>query len=575
LIALALVVWWIVFRIVILPFLQHWKLRASVANAALGIALLLGVLGFHPKGPEAIRTVRISNGVYYTLAQNPILYAGDALRATVSAQWSEEARLQKGIGPDSNWQPLPSIPGQQEPRSRLDPQQTAGAVSVAQAMLARGETFPFPKYPLVRTQHAQSGIRFNKPANVLLLFIEALDRRFLGRTVNGIRVTPFLDRLKDQSLFVENFFANGGQTARGLFATFCSYYPRRGLATMKTRYTHDFLCLPEVLSKAGYHTEMVIGFDRDLNRLQVFLSRNGMQHILDESDFPPGSPRMGAAASLGFPDGALFDVVQERINNLQAAKRPFLLAAMTLTTHHPFHVPSGHPEVDALRANPDGYLMALRYLDLELERFFSTLRDKGLLHNTVVFMFGDHGRHEHVGDTAIEKQVGHFLTPLYLWMDDSLRTPATYHPRSVTTVASQVDITPTILAMNGLMPDIAPFLGQDLSCLLVRDCIQDNFAYLISPYGDEVIGLADQKGILLYGLRTEMLTHVNLALGSLDLTPLKTDAGLEMRYRQLESLYVTSNSLLERNLIWSRKDLEAQLVAPNIRRSGDMSSTAH
>ena len=327
---------------------------------------------------------------------------------------------------------------------------------------------------------------------------------------------------------------------------------------MKTRYTHDYLCLPDILSAAGYHTEMAIGYDRDVDRLHLFLSRNGMRQVLDETDFPPGVERIGAASSRGKPDGALFDLLRGRMEQLQRARQPFLLATETLTTHHPFHVPQGHSEVDALRANPDGYLAALRYLDLELERFFSRLREQGLLRNTVVFILGDHGRHEHEGETAVEKQIGHFLTPLFMWMDDSLRTQSNYRPRAVSSIASQVDLMPTILAMNGLTPKVAPFLGRDISCLLVRDCVQDNFAYLISPYGDEVIGLADQRGILLYGLRTKLLTHVDLSLRETDPAPRETDPRFEISYRQLQGLYVSSNWLLDRNLIWSRKELESR-----------------
>jgi hypothetical protein len=160
-----------------------------------------------------------------------------------------------------------------------------------------------------------------------------------------------------------------------------------------------------------------------------------------------------------------------------------------------------------------------------------------------------------VGDTAVEKQAGHFLTPLFIWMDDSLRTSATYHPRTVSVVASQVDVTPTILAMNGLMPQVTSFLGQDVSCLLVRDCLQDNFAYLISPYGDEVVGLADQEGILLYGLRTKTLTHIDLGLGTTDITSSQTRSRIEDQYRHLQSLYLSSNALLDRNQVWSRKEI--------------------
>jgi hypothetical protein len=112
--------------------------------------------------------------------------------------------------------------------------------------------------------------------------------------------------------------------------------------------------------------------------------------------------------------------------------------------------------------------------------------------------------------------------------------------------------------MNGLMPHVAPFLGRDISCLLVRDCLEDNFAYLISPYGDEVIGLVDQKGILLYGLRTKVLSHVDLRMAPIDVTSSQRNEELDLRYRELQSLYMISNLMLDRNLIWSWKERGAK-----------------
>lgn len=77
---------------------------------------------------------------------------------------------------------------------------------------------------------AATGTPLERRPNVLLLFIEALDRRFLGRTYDGMRGTPFLDRLRNDSVYFENFFSNGSQTFHGLFWSFCSAMPRQGTA---------------------------------------------------------------------------------------------------------------------------------------------------------------------------------------------------------------------------------------------------------------------------------------------------------------------------------------------------------
>jgi len=148
--------------------------------------------------------------------------------------------------------------------------------------------------------------------------------------VAGIRLTPFLDHFKEDSLYFEHFFANGVQTARGLFASFCSYYPRQGTAAMKTRYMHDYVCIPSVLREHGYRTEMVIGYHRDLNRLHLFMSRNGLHQLFDRSDFPTGIEEIGMSASVGKPDGALLDLMRTRVQALRANGKPYFLAAMTI-----------------------------------------------------------------------------------------------------------------------------------------------------------------------------------------------------------------------------------------------------
>jgi hypothetical protein len=529
--ALVVVTLWVAFGLLIGPAWASWEeAYPRQATGVLAVGLAAGVMGLHPQGPYAIRIAPISSTAYYMLAQNPVLYAGEAMRATIGSRLSR-------VPPPA----LDSVPLEE-------------AVQLAQSVVGQGAAFPYSKYPLVHRNEAGSTLRFGRQTNVFLIFVEGLDRRYLGRTVQGRRVTPFLDRLRQESVYFEHFFASGTQTARGLFASLCSYYPRQGTAAMKTRYAQDYLCLPSLLRKHGYRTEMVIGQHRDLNRLHLFLSRNGLQQLLDENDFPAGAERMG----LGMTDGALFDMLRARIESLQQAQRPFFLTTLTLSTHHPFTVPTNSPDVRALQADPDGYVAALRYVDEEFERFFSDLQRRDLLKNTVVFVLGDHGRHEPIGRNEQEKQIGHFLSPLFIWVDGSLRNGANFTPRSVGMIASQVDLAPTILAMNGLLPRVSPFLGRDLSCVLSVDCQQDNTAFFSSAY-DDLVGLADREGILSYSFRTEKLAQGDINLDGPPVARQPGDPDVAPRYRRLMGLYVSANSLLEQGRVWSWKELGGAL----------------
>ena len=528
--ATAMVAWWLAFTRAVEPLLCRCIAVAPLSSAAaLVLALVATGTNFDLDSRFAVHRVSIVSSTYYTLAQNPFWSIWNTLEPVIGARGTEAALLR-------------TIPEE-------------AAVRVTRETVAPGATFPSPRYPLVHTTVGDSGVRLASPdrrdgrrPNILVIFVEGLDRRFLGLTVRGIRVTPFLDRLRGETVYFEHFFSNGSSTYHSLFASFCSAFPRFGLSAIRTYYGNDFLCLPEVLKLGGYRSELVIGQNRDRGRahLGLFMARNGLDALYDEGNFPPEAPRN----RLGVLDGPLLDLVRSRVETLHAADRPFFLAGLTTTTHHPFQVPADHPDVRALREQPDRYVMAMRYLDIELERFFSGLRRDGLLRNTLVLILGDHGRHGEIGRTEAEVMVGNFLAPLFIWMDDSLADPTIFRPRTVSMVASQVDLPPTILSMMGLMPALTPFVGRDLSCALVRDCLADNVAYLSNGTEDR-LGLVDRHGIWMYPFEARTGYEMDLAVPGASRELAVTVAP---RQQRLLSLYVTGTLLLARNRLWSTRE---------------------
>ena len=181
-----------------------------------------------------VEVFHIESEAYYSLSQNPILFAANPLRDAFLSQWT--------------WSPS-TLP---------QPMTVTEAIQEAHLALGHGEAFPYSDYPLVRVQGNHEPPYFGRPINVLLVFVEGLDRRFLDRiqtvgdpigsgvpsaaTSPSIRITPFLDRLKFDSLYFSHFYSNGVQTTRRLFSTLCSAFPRQGTAAIKTRYKHDYLC---------------------------------------------------------------------------------------------------------------------------------------------------------------------------------------------------------------------------------------------------------------------------------------------------------------------------------------------
>ena len=176
-----------------------------------------------------------------------------------------------------------------------------------------------------------------------------------------------------------------------------------------------------------------------------------------------------------------------------------------------------------------------------------------------MLILGDHGRHEEMGKSILEQRAGHFMSPLFIWMDHSLRTPETYRPRTIPTVASQVDLAPTILALTKQTPRIAPFLGRDLSCLFVIDCLQDNFAFL-SSVRHLLVGIADRRGLMFYQVGSyELFTSSAMTLEGLSIPRDELFSDQEAQQRRILALYVSSNVVREQNRLWSWHTLGNQL----------------
>lgn len=501
----------------------------TFSTVSVGLIAMLFIMGAAGKSPQSqMMPPAEASDALFSLAQNAVLSAKDSARTALFHQWE--------------WSPR--FPG-----TLVSEQEAVGRY---QQFHAQEESFPSQRYPLVAQRKEPAKSPDGAPLNVLVIFVEGLDRRYLNRTIQAdrpIHVTPFLDRLQQQSVTFDHFFTNGVQTSRGLFSTLCSYYPRHGSAAIKTRSDRNYLCLPSVLHERGYRTEMVVGQSGDINNLRRFFSENGIERLYDMSDFSPDAQRMG----LGMTDAAILDFLAGRIRDAQRASEPFFLTTLTLSTHHPFVFPTIHPEVNALLQEPDRYVPALRYFDLEFERFFTGLQQGGFLKNTVVFVMGDHGRHEPQGQSDQEREVGHFMAPLFVWLDDSLHSPDTFYPHSTDVIASQVDIAPTILAMIGMEPEPTPFVGRDLSCLFAGECLDDNTAYLTSVY-DDLIGLATKDKVWLYSFRKAQLYWTDLAVRSRNVIS-KEDVDTHWEYQRMLTLYVASNILLEQNRIWPGRNI--------------------
>ncbi|HRP98614.1 MAG TPA: LTA synthase family protein [Rhodocyclaceae bacterium] len=318
-----------------------------------------------------------------------------------------------------------------------------------------------------------------RPLNLVIVLEESLGATFV-ESLGGIPVTPELEKLKSQGWWFERMFATGTRSVRGIEAVVAGFPPTPAQSTVKLSLSQrGFFTLAELLRERGYATEFIYGGESHFDNMRSFFLGNGFQTVIDQDDYAAPVFR----GSWGVSDEDLFARTHERISAQHASGRSFFTLVFTSSNHAPFQYPDGRIELhDADKATENN---AVKYADHALGRFLEQARESAYWQDTVFLIVADH-------DIRVR---GDTLVPIERFHIPALILGADVEPRRVTTVASQIDLAPTVLSLMGIDAD-HPMPGRDLtrepSGLAGRAMMQfeQNYGWM---EGDEVVVLRPGK----------------------------------------------------------------------------------
>lgn len=296
--------------------------------------------------------------------------------------------------------------------------------------------------PLAHTGgRAPAGAFGPRPAklNVLFVMVEGLEGGLLAASGGTEGLTPELDRLASEGLHFRRFFANGAHTPRALEASLCGLVPRPfGAPVSRAQPRMPLECLPSLLRREGFDTTFIHGGSEQFENRFEFLGAIGFRRTVFLEQFGAHLPRLNGG--WGATDAQIYDRALAGLD-ARDRDRPFFLTVLSISNHHPFHVPD--PALEAEHEPARLWRNTVRYGDRELGRFVEGLRTRGLLEDTLVFLFGDHGltRDNVQAGRALELLMHRANVPLVVL------GPKGFVPagRVVDRLASQVDLLPTVL----------------------------------------------------------------------------------------------------------------------------------
>ncbi len=301
--------------------------------------------------------------------------------------------------------------------------------------------------------------------NVIHLQLEAFQAHLIGLNVQGQAITPNLNMLADESIYVHDFYHQTaqGRTSDAEWTTLCGLQPL-AVGSVFFRFAQfQQQCLPAILQQNGYQTVAYHANDSAFwNRLKTY-PRLGIERFVAKTDFVADDQ-----AAYGLSDGSF---LRQVLADLKRQKAPFFAHIVTLSSHHPFQLPKAMRtlELGALDAQPVGdYLQAVHYVDEQVGIFIAGLRQAGLLDSSVIVVFGDHDKGP-VTDKAATEQVFGPIDGNELRVLDwsrrvplSIRLPNARVRQQIVGPAGNLDIAPTLLHLLGISAMNRDFLGHNL-----------------------------------------------------------------------------------------------------------------
>ena len=281
------------------------------------------------------------------------------------------------------------------------------------------------------------------PRNVVIVTMESLSSSFTAHGGDSRNLTPNLDRLAEQGLFLANLYATGNRTVRGLEALSLAIPPLPGHSIIWRKHNQNLETLGAVLADHGYVSRFMYGGYARFDNMDAYFAGNHYQPI-DRSQFP--DRHRGFSNIWGVADEHLYDYALEQMDRDAASGKPFLMHLMTTSNHTPFNFPEGRIDLKRSRQG------AVKYSDYAVGRFIEMARAKPWFKDTVFVLVADHCASSK-GRTSLPPENYHIPAIIY--------SPAHVAPHTDTRLASQIDLVPSVLDLLGL-PEQSHFMGRSV-----------------------------------------------------------------------------------------------------------------
>lgn len=331
------------------------------------------------------------------------------------------------------------------------------------------------QYPLVHINNFNPLDVFFKPIekapNVVIISVESAGEMFFNKEVYSESFMPFLDSLKNNSLYWSNCFSTSDRTYNVTPSLLGSLpYGNTGFCDVDPFPNH--LSLVSILGNNDYYSSYFyggwMGF-HNMARFHEYQKTNYMKEYFPLTKYRSTAERKKGEFYWGFSDGDMMKRSMDVIDSVNIT--PMVSFYMTLSTHIPFFIPNEDyykKSVSKIIDNQKYFskrilnskidiFTAFYYTDRCIAELIEDYKARGLYENTIFIITGDHYSHELGGKERLES----YNVPLII------HSPLLNKSAHFEAVVSHLDVAPSIINLlrgRGLIktPSYFHWLGYGL-----------------------------------------------------------------------------------------------------------------
>lgn len=336
------------------------------------------------------------------------------------------------------------------------------------------------------------------PMNVVLIMLESLGN--VSRQREGGQPMPFFDELCQKGVYFENAYAPYPLTMKTLFSVLTGEYPsaeEKVIGEINPNIKID--TLSQYFHQKNYKSALIHGSYFRYQYKLPFLNNRGFDTLIDAKDLTDTTDILN---SWGVEDASVYRNAKSWI---ETDDNPFFLVLLPLFAHHPYDVPSSFLKTFPEKTSLDRYHNALRYGDEQLKVFVQYLIDSGVMDNTLLIVFGDHGE-------AFMQHDRNIAHAGYLY-EENIQVPLLYYspkilqqPRHYQEPVSVTSIFKTVLKIDQL----ASSMGDAGESEIIFPKPPSELVYFHTSVGRDISGLRDGPWKYIYEYPTDQSLLFNL-----------------------------------------------------------------